>query len=75
MKPHDDTVTSRHLQVTPRPNESPEQMIRRFGKKVRSDGVLKEYITKSVYEKPSDKARRERRMRDRNRRTDTLEDK
>lgn len=64
----------RHLEVTPRAQEHGDQMIRRFMKRVRADGVLKEFMARQSYEKPSDKRRRERRMRDRNRRT-TLEDK
>ncbi len=41
------------LEVTARSSESAERMIKRFMKKVRSDGVLKEVIDRRFYDKPS----------------------
>ena len=46
------------IQVTPRPNEPAENMIKRFIKKVKQSGVLDEAWEKSNYEKPSVKRRR-----------------
>lgn len=46
------------IQVTPRPNEPAENMIKRFVKKVKVSGVLNEAWEKSFYEKPSVKRRR-----------------
>jgi len=46
------------LEVKPRPNEGPDKFIKRFLKKVRSDGVLQEVFLRRAYEKPSMKRRR-----------------
>ena len=46
------------LEVSPRPGESPEKMIKRFTRKVRADGILRELYTRKAYEKPSVKRRR-----------------
>jgi len=46
------------LEVKPRPNEDPEKLIKRFIKKVRSDGILQEVFLRRAYEKPSVKRRR-----------------
>lgn len=51
-------VTVRHLEVSPRPNETPDRMIKRFMKKVRNDGVLAEVFERRHYRKPSEKRRR-----------------
>ncbi len=48
------------LEVKPRPNEEPDRFIKRFQKKVRSDGVLQEVYLRRAYEKPSVKRRRKR---------------
>jgi small subunit ribosomal protein S21 len=46
------------LVVTPRGNEDTEKLIKRFMKKVRSDGLLNEVYLRKGYEKPSEKRRR-----------------
>jgi small subunit ribosomal protein S21 len=48
------------LEVKPRQNEDPDRFIKRFMKKVRSDGVLQEVYLRRAYEKPSVKRRRKR---------------
>lgn len=55
-------IYARHLEVTPKPQESPERMIKRFMKKVRNDGILGEVYDKRYYRKPSEKRRRKRAM-------------
>ena len=51
--------------ITPRRNEAPERMIRRFTKKVKKEGILEEVRERSYYVKPSEKRRRKRRERKR----------
>lgn len=51
-------VQARCLEVTPRKDESPEVMIRRFCKKVRNEGIFQELYQRRGYEKPSQKRRR-----------------
>ena len=41
-------------------NESLEQALRRFTKRVQSDGILMDYRKHEYYEKPSEKKKRER---------------
>ena len=41
-------------------NESLEQALRRFTKRVQSDGILMDYRKHEYYEKPSEKRARER---------------
>lgn len=50
----------RGLEIRPRPNEEPDRFIKRFMKKVRSDGILQEVYLRRAYEKPSVKRRRKR---------------
>jgi ribosomal protein S21 len=54
-----------NVEVTPRRNEPPEKMIRRFIKKVKKEGILEEIRERAYYVKPSEKRRRKRRERDR----------
>jgi ribosomal protein S21 len=55
-----------HVEVTPRKNESPERMIKRFTKKVKKEGIQDEWREKHMYfEKPTDKRRRKRKERNR----------
>lgn len=61
-------VLARHIEVTPRKEESPERMIKRFMKKVRNEGILQELYQRRGYEKPSQKVRRKRARADFNRR-------
>ena len=45
-----------HVEVTPRKNESPERMIKRFIKKVKKEGILDEWREKHMFfEKPTAK--------------------
>jgi small subunit ribosomal protein S21 len=46
--------------ITPRKNESPERMIRRFTKKVKKEGILEEVRDRAYYVKPSEKRRKKR---------------
>lgn len=55
-----DPVQAKHLEVTARPNEPGDRMIKRFTKKVRNDGVLQEFRSRMTYEKPSVAKRRKR---------------
>ena len=52
-----------NVEVTPRKNESPERMIRRFTKKVKKEGILEEVRERSYYVKPSERRKRKRRER------------
>ena len=55
-----------NVEVTPRKNESPERMIKRFTKRVKKEGVLDEWREKYMFfEKPTDKRRRKRKERNR----------
>tara|TARA_B100002051_G_C16638919_1_gene587508 strand:+ start:928 stop:1158 length:231 start_codon:yes stop_codon:yes gene_type:complete len=49
--------------VTPRKNESPERMIRRFTKKVKKEGILEEVRERSYYTKPCQKRRKQKQER------------
>jgi small subunit ribosomal protein S21 len=44
--------------VVARPDEPPEKMIRRFVRKVREDGILREFRERQYYVKPSVAKRR-----------------
>ena len=46
------------LSVVPAPGEDPEQMIKRFTKKVRNSGLMQELMIRKSYEKPSVKKKR-----------------
>ena len=48
------------LEVTPKQDETPERMIKRFMKKVRNDGIIQEIFLRRAYEKPSVKRKRKR---------------
>ena len=52
-----------HMEVTPRRNEQPERMIRRFIKKVKKEGILEEVRERKYYVKPSEQRRKKRRER------------
>ena len=55
-----------HVEVTPRKNESPERMIKRFIKKVKKEGIQDEWRQKHMFfEKPTDKRRRKKKERNR----------
>ena len=55
-----------HVEVTPRKNESPEKMIKRFIKKVKKEGIQDEWREKFMFfEKPTDKRRRKKKERNR----------
>ena len=48
------------LQVTYRKGESVDRMIRRFTKKVKEDGILKDFMSRTYHEKPSIVRRRKK---------------
>lgn len=47
-----------NVEVTLRPGEHPERMIKRFIRKVKKSGVMEEIRERKFYEKKSDKNRR-----------------
>jgi small subunit ribosomal protein S21 len=47
-----------NVEVSLRRHETIEKMIKRFSKKVRTEGVIDEIRERMYYEKPSDKKRR-----------------
>tara|TARA_Y100000593_G_C4150790_1_gene256935 strand:+ start:285 stop:470 length:186 start_codon:yes stop_codon:yes gene_type:complete len=47
-----------NVKVYARKNESPENLIKRFVRKVRKEGIMEELRERMFYEKPSDKKRR-----------------
>ncbi len=50
------------IQVKVRQNESLEQALRRFRRKVRKSGLMQQVRRRSTYEKPSEKRRRKERL-------------
>lgn len=62
MKYNNSTVKISYLEVIPSRNEAIEKTIKRFTKKVRNDGILKEVYLRRAYEKPSEKLRRKRKI-------------
>ena len=49
-----------NVQVKARRNESTENLIKRFSRKVKREGLLEEVKNRKYYEKPSVKRRREK---------------
>tara|TARA_R100001079_G_C4371999_1_gene119416 strand:+ start:414 stop:653 length:240 start_codon:yes stop_codon:yes gene_type:complete len=47
-----------NVEVTLRPGEHPERMIKRFIRKVKKSGLMEEYRNRRFHEKKSDKNRR-----------------
>ena len=47
-----------HVQVYSRKNEATENLIKRFMRKVRKEGIMEECRERMFYEKPSDRKRR-----------------
>ena len=47
-----------NIEVTLRPGEHPERMIKRFIRKVKKSGLMEEYRNRRFHEKKSDKNRR-----------------
>ena len=54
-----------NVEITPRRNEHPERMIKRFTRKVKKEGILDEYRERMYYTKKSAKRRREKYLRKR----------
>ena len=52
-----------HVKVALRKNETVERMIKRFSKKVRTEGIMEEARERMFYEKPSTKRRKARNRR------------
>ena len=53
-----------NIEITPRRNEQPERMIRRFTKKVKKEGILEEVRERAYYVKPSEVRRKKKRERE-----------
>ena len=53
-----------HVEVTPRKNESPERMIKRFIKKVKKEGIIEELRERRTYTKPSERKRKAKKRSD-----------
>ena len=49
-----------NLQVKARRNESGEALIKRFSRKVKNSGIVREVLDRRYYEKPSVKRRKEK---------------
>ena len=49
-----------NVQVKARRNESTENLIKRFSRKVKREGILEEVKSRKYYEKPSVRRRREK---------------
>ena len=47
----------RPVEVTPRPGEDIERLVKRFTRKVRDEGILQELYERRSYRKPSEKRR------------------
>ena len=54
-----------HATVTPKKNEHPDRLIKRFIRKVKKSGILEELRDRRFYEKPSVKRRKARQQRER----------
>jgi small subunit ribosomal protein S21 len=54
-----------HATVTPRKNEHPERLIKRFLKKVKKERVIEQVRERRFYEKPSVKRRKKKEQRER----------
>lgn len=52
------------MEVKARKNENPHNLIRRFSKKIKDSGILEEYKERMYFVKPSDKKRKEKRLRE-----------
>ena len=48
------------IKVELKPGERPESLVRRFDKVVEKSGIMREMRKREFYEKPSDRARRDR---------------
>ena len=58
-------MSTYNLQVKARRNESAESLIKRFNRKVKNSGIIKEVLERRYYEKPSVKKRKEKAKRNR----------
>tara|TARA_R110002074_G_scaffold5885_1_gene28071 strand:- start:73 stop:324 length:252 start_codon:yes stop_codon:yes gene_type:complete len=52
-----------HATVTPKKNENPERLIKRFLRKVKKERVIEQVRERRFYEKPSEKRRKKREQR------------
>lgn len=61
FRPAQEVPVSQPIQVVASSHdENPERMIRKFIRKVKNDGVIREYFLRQSFEKPSAKRRRRR---------------
>ena len=64
-----------NLEVRVRPNEPIERAIKRFTRKVKKEKIMEEYLSKQRYEKPSSIKNRKKRLVERKRKQELLEQK
>jgi len=53
-------MASYNLEVKARRNESGEALIKRFNRKIKDSGIIREILDRRYYEKPSVKRRRDK---------------
>jgi len=53
-------MASYNLEVKARRNESGEALIKRFSRKIKDSGIIREILDRRYYEKPSVKRRRDK---------------
>jgi len=53
-----DAIQASYIEVKQRKGESIDRTIKRFTRKIRNEGILKDFIEKQSFEKPSDRRRR-----------------
>jgi len=51
------------METRARRNESPENLIKRFIRKMKKDNIIEEYLERRYYKKPSEKRREKKRRR------------
>jgi len=57
-----EAIQATYIEVRPRKGEPIDRAIKRFTRKIRNEGILKEFIEKKTFEKKSDKRRRLRKQ-------------
>ena len=62
MKKQDKDLTRDDLTVRSSSGEDQDRLIKRFTKKVRMSGLVKELLFRRAYEKPSEKRKRKERL-------------
>ena len=62
MKRLGDAVTTKYIEVYQRNDEPAERLIKRFTKKVRDEGILREHMDSLVFVKPTDARRKKKNL-------------